>query len=208
VYIGSGNFTMTSGDISGNTTTASSNTAILTSQGGGVYVGSGSFAMSGGNVSGNTTTSSNLTSSNLSSSGGGVHINGGSFTMSGGAVSGNTVSGTAGYAKEALIAGIFNISGDARPERVFLYGNTRFITISGPLSGGTMLIDLWVSSSAPLADWVNKSILKLDSSYSEGDLATLKTHFVLGNSKRTDSPYTETPITGYTISNTGLFVTE
>jgi hypothetical protein len=39
-------------------------------------------------------------------------------------------------------------------------------------------------------------------------MAALKTYFSLGNSKMTQSPWTETPITGYVISDEGKFVTE
>jgi hypothetical protein len=68
-------------------------------------------------------------------------------------------------------------------------------------------IDLGVTSSEPLANWENKPVLTLDASYASGDLADLKTHFTLGNATLTYPPYTETPITGYEISDTGLFVT-
>jgi hypothetical protein len=214
VHIVGGSFTMSGGTVSGNDSTGPY------SYGGGVHITGGSFTLSGGMVSDNTSAYGSgvnvassgtfnmsdgwITGNIVSGGGGGVYIDGGSFTMSGGAVSGNTVSGTAGYAKEALIAGTFNISGDAQPERVFLYGNTRFITISGPLTGGPVPIDLGITGS--VSDWVNKQILK-DDPYT-GVLTTLKTHFTLGNYTMITSPYTETPITGYTISNTGLFVTE
>jgi hypothetical protein len=129
--------------------------------------------------------------------------------MSGGAVvRGNILSGTNGYGKEVLVkSGTFKLSGEAMPERVFLDGNTRFITIAGPLSGGVIPIDLGVTSVAPLTGYVNMPILKLDSAYS-GDMASLKDHFTLGNSKMTASPWTwtETAITGYKINDDGLFV--
>jgi len=68
VYVGSsGTFTMSGGEISGNSSR-------------GVYVDGGTFTMSGGEISGNTS----------SSYGGGVYVNGGTFTMSGGEISGNT----------------------------------------------------------------------------------------------------------------------
>jgi hypothetical protein len=165
-----------------------------------VYVAGGTFTMDGGAVSGNS-----------AEYGGGVYV-AGPFTMSGGAVSGNSLSGTGSYGREVLIAGIFIMSGSAQPERIFLYDNSRFITISGDLSGGTAtVIDLGINSGGSLTDWDNKQILQLDSSYSLGDLASLKTHFSLGNSQLTESPYTETPIptTGpgaYEIDDTGRFV--
>jgi hypothetical protein len=162
--------------------------------------------MTGGAISGNT-----ISSASTYSGGSGVYVyNSGIFNMSGGVVSGNTLSGTSGYGREVLLyRGTFRMSGDARPERVFLYDNAQFITIGGPLSGGSVPIDLGITSSAPLTDWETAPVLKLDTSYSEGDLASLKGHFTLGNSKRTDSsPYTEAaiPATDYEISDAGLFV--
>jgi hypothetical protein len=191
VYVSSsGTFSMSGGVVSGNTAVSS---------GGGVYVSSGTFSMSGGAVSGNT-----------SSSGGGVYVYGGTFSMSGGAVvRGNILSGSYSYGREVVVgSGTFKLSGEAMPERVFLYNNTRSLTISGPLGGAVIPIDLGVTGSAPLAGYVNAPILKLDSAYSSGDLASLKEHFTLGNSKDTNSSSPETAITGYTISDEGLFVAE
>jgi hypothetical protein len=71
-----------------------------------------------------------------------------------------------------------------------------------------MPIDLGIDSYTSLTSYIDRPILNLDSSYSAGDLSTLKNHFILGNSKRTDSSDIETPITGYKISDTGLFVAE
>ena len=177
------------------------NTTASSYSGGGVYVNSnGTFTMSGGAVSGNTASSY--------PGGGGVYVHSnGTFTMSGGAVSGNLLSGTNTYAKEMLVDGTFKISGSAWPERVFLYNNTRHITIAGPLSGGPVAIDLGITSSAPITSWINQQILRLDDSYSEGDLASLKDQFTLGNTKMTASPGTEEAITGYEINTSGEFVT-
>jgi hypothetical protein len=198
VYVSDMAFTMNGGTISGNTTTGGGG-------GGGVYVSDhyGVFTMNGGNIIGNTVT---ITTSS-GGGGGGVYVNDGTFTMNGGAVNGNTLSGTNTYGKEVLVrGGSFRISGDAWPERVFLYNNTRSITISGPLSNGLVPIDLGITSSAPLANWENAPVL---SYYGEGDLASLKTHFTLGNSKMTASPWgAETAIsaTDYEINDEGLFV--
>ena len=72
-----GNFTMNSGEISGNTTGGN---------GGGVYIYSGgTFTMHDGEISGNT--ASNTSQFGGTSSGGGVY---GSFTMENGKISGNT----------------------------------------------------------------------------------------------------------------------
>jgi hypothetical protein len=155
--------------------------------------------MSGGAVSGNT----------ASYSGGGVYVYDGTFSMSGGSVSGNILSSANSLGREVLIYdGTFNISGSARLERVFLYDNTRYITIAGPLSGPVIPIDLGVTSDAPILNWEGTQILRLDSSYTTGNLASLKGQFSLGNTKLRDSPYTETAIMGYTINEGGLLVTE
>jgi hypothetical protein len=196
VYVsGAGTFTMNNGMVSDNTSS---------SRGGGVSVGGhgsheneeATFTINGGTVSGNTS----------SSRGGGVYVfNDGTFTMSGGTVSGNTSS----FGDEVYVGkGIFTISGPARPERVFLNDNTQFIAIGGSLSSGTVPIDLGITGSAPLSGYVNKQILRLDNSYNLGDLASLKEHFTLGNAMLTESPYTETPITGYKIDDDGLFAAE
>jgi hypothetical protein len=201
VYVASnGTFAMSGGTVTGNSTTSFASS----SSGGGVYVNSGTFAMSGGAVTGNSTTTAYY-----SSSGGGVYVNNGTFAMSGGAVHSNTLSGTNYYGREVLVyGGTFRMSGEARPERVFLYNNARSITISGPLSGPVVPIDLGITSSAPLANYVNAPILKLDTTYDSGNLAELKAFFALGNSKYTASPWTETAITGYEISDEGKFVVE
>jgi hypothetical protein len=138
-----------------------------------------------------------------------VSVYNGTFSMSGGAVSGNILSGANNYGREVLVGGgTFNMSGGARPERVFLLTAARFITIAGPLSGPVTPIDLGVTSSAPLANYVNAPILMLDASYSAGNMADLKTRFTLGNSKMTDNSDPEAVITGYEISDTGRFVAE
>jgi formylglycine-generating enzyme required for sulfatase activity len=188
-YSFGGTVTINGGKMSGN---------IASSNGGGVYIYSGTVTMSGGEMSRNT----------ASSNGGGVYISGGTFTMNGGEVSGNIISGANSFAREVLVSGgTFSMSGAAWPERVSLNSNTQFITISGPLSGGTVPIDLGITSSAPLVSWENQPILKRASSYSEGNLASLKDHFALGNSKRTDTSDAEEPIpTDYEISDEGKVV--
>jgi hypothetical protein len=217
-----GTFSMSGGEVSGNTASSSGGGAYA--YGGGVYISalrvtsdgydgydiySGTFAMSGGTVSGNT-----VSSSSSYSLGGGVYVNDygiGAFTMSGGAVNGNVLSGPNSYGREVAINsnGTFKMSGEARPERIFF--RTYYyagLTISGPLSGPVIPIDLGITSSSSLEFWRSRSILKLDSSYSSGDLASLKNYFRLGNSKMTNSPYTEAAITGYEINDEGMFVIE
>jgi hypothetical protein len=102
-------------------------------------------------------------------------------------------------------AGTFKLSGDARPERVFLFDTSRFITIGGPLNGGTVPLDLVITGS--IHEWINGQILRLDSSYSSGNLAALKAYFTLGNAKIEWSD-TETPIAGYRIDDGGRFVAQ
>jgi hypothetical protein len=192
VRVFGGTFTMSGGAVSGNT---------ATTYGGGVSVSdsSGTFTMCGGAVSGNTATTN----------GGGVSVSGGTFTMSGGEVRDNILSGANSYGREVCFStGTLKMSGEPQPERVFLASNARFITISGPLSGGVIPIDLGVTSSASLTGYLNVPILKLDNAYLIPDLSGHKDYFSLGNAKRTDSPYTETAITGYTINDQGLFVAE
>jgi hypothetical protein len=130
--------------------------------------------------------------------------------MSGGAVSGNTSTAAAGrsFGREVLVNGSFKISGDAQPERIFLYKDDWYITISGDLSGPVIPIDLGIENSKPLSAWEGKQILQLDGAYS-GTLAGLKSHFSLGNAKRTDSlPYTEAAVTGYVIADDGEVAAE
>jgi hypothetical protein len=158
--------------------------------------------MSGGEVSGNS-----------AGMGGGVFFatSSGIFTMSGGTVAGN-IPGE-GRGKEVIVLGSspLILSGDAKPERVLLYGSTSFIKIAGPLTGGSppIALDLGITDSDPLANWVNKPILQLDASYNTGNLASLKDNFTLGNTQVTDKePYTKTAISGYKIADDGKFVSE
>jgi hypothetical protein len=220
VYVVTGTFDMSGGAVSGNTASydgggvyVSNNAAFnlsggavsgntSSSSGGGVYVSNdgAAFNMSGGAVSGNTTFSFSF------HYGGGV-VSGGIFNMSGGAVRNNTLSDANSYGREVLVyGGTFKLSGDAMPQRVFLYDSTGCITISGPLSGGTIPIDLGITSSAPLTDYKNIQILRKDSAYNSGNLAELKNHFSLGEAKRTDTSDAGTPIDGYKIDDDGYVV--
>jgi hypothetical protein len=198
VCVSGGTFTMSGGAVRGNTATA-----LGAVSGGGVYA-SGTFDMSGGAVSDNA-----ARSSSSSSSGGGVYVNAsGTFAMSGGEVRGNVLSDPNNYGKEVVVVGTLTLSGEARPERVFLSTKDKCITISGPLSGPVIPIDLGITGSAPLTGYVGQPILKLDGSYS-GNLAELKGSFMLGHYKMTATPWgAETPIEDYEISDGGLFVAE
>ena len=108
VYIDNGNFTLTGGTISGNTSA---------SNGGGVYLNGGTFTMKGGKISNNKTTSDasyggegggvyadgtfimndgEISGNASASSGGGVYLDSDSFTMNGGKISGNTSASNGG----------------------------------------------------------------------------------------------------------------
>jgi hypothetical protein len=199
-----GTFTMSGGEVSGNTASSSTHNAY----GGGVYV-FGTFPMSGGEVSGNTVSSSSDLA--YGGGGGGVSVGSGTFDMSGGVVSGNILSDTRSFGREVLVFtnGTFKMSGDARPQQIFLLNNTPYVTITGPLSGEPVPIDLGVFTNVALTNWLiswlGKPILALDSSYDTGNLAYLKTHFTLGNTKWTNlSPFTEAAIPDeYTIGDDG-----
>jgi uncharacterized repeat protein (TIGR02543 family) len=139
VRVNGGTFTMSGGEISGNTASASDN-------GGGVAVYDGTFTMSGGTVNGNTafgggggvavyggtfTMSGGTVNSNTSSyNGGGVVVGGGTFTMSNnGTISGNTANTGGGvYVRDS---GIFTMDGGA------ISGNS----ISGNDGGGVYVIN-------------------------------------------------------------------
>jgi uncharacterized repeat protein (TIGR02543 family) len=109
VYVANGTFTMSGGEISGNTTFS----------GGGVYVVSGRFTMSGGTISGNT----------ASRYGGGVYVVSGMFTMNDGEISGNTASRYGGgvYVDSG---GVFTMSDGE------ISGNTAHCYNSSPSYGG------------------------------------------------------------------------
>jgi hypothetical protein len=125
----SGSFTMSGGKISGNTATATS-----TSYGGGGVYSFGSFTMSGGEISGNTS----------SSSGGGVYVDpSGSFTMTGGEISGNAAAGSGGG---VYVYSNFTMSGTAKISNntssssgggVYFYSSRTFTMSGGEISGNT-----------------------------------------------------------------------
>jgi fibronectin type 3 domain-containing protein len=143
VYVNNGMFTMSGGEISGNTATAygggvyvsggvftmsdgeiNRNTAS-SSYGGGVYVSGGTFTMSGGEISGNTASYSS-SSYSYSSYGGGVYVSSGTFTMSGGEISGNTTSASSrSYGGGVYVSGgTFAMSGGE------ISGNTASASLS------------------------------------------------------------------------------
>jgi uncharacterized repeat protein (TIGR02543 family) len=96
VCVAGGTFTMSGGEISGNSCSASTffsdSSSSSYSLGGGVYVAEGTFTMSGGEITDNTCTTSSQSNASFSSSsyGGGVYIAGGTFIMSGGKIADNT----------------------------------------------------------------------------------------------------------------------
>ena len=132
VYIGeNGTFTMSGGEISGNTASRD--------QGGGVYIGeNGTFTMSGGEISGNT-----ASRDQGGFGGGGVYMSGnGTFTMSGGEISGNTSDFGGGvYMSDN---GTFTmsggeISGNTSPTGggVYMFDNGTLTMSGGEISGNT-----------------------------------------------------------------------
>lgn len=212
VYVNiGGTFTMSGGAISRNTASGGGGVCLFNS--------GSSFTMSGGAISRNSARSRGggvitWTNAPFTMSGGAISHNSagyncggvcaqGPFTMSGGLVGDNVVVGSSAqyvYGKEVVVisSGTFTMSAAARPERVLLSKNTNFITVAGPLSGGTVFVDLGISDDQTLADWVGKQIL---------DSADEKAHFTLGNVELFNSAsagYTATPIpAGYTIGNDG-----
>lgn len=124
VYVaGGGTFTLTGGNITGNTAAA----------GGGVYVDEGgTFTMAGGSINNNKATSGG---------GGGVMVNLGTFTLSGGSITGNATNDeTYGSGGGVCLYGTFYLSGDSiiqnntkagATDNLYLGWNT--IKITGPL---------------------------------------------------------------------------
>jgi hypothetical protein len=90
VYIKRGAFTMSGGEISGN----SAGQAAYAGDGGGVYIDYSTFTMTGGTISGN-----------IGNNGGGVYVSDYSFTMSGGEIKSNTAKGPSPYGGGIYIGG-------------------------------------------------------------------------------------------------------
>jgi hypothetical protein len=163
VYVDSnGTFTMSGGEIAGNTASSS----YSSSYGGGVYVSGGTFTMSGGEIAGNTASSSS------SSYGGGVYVaSNGTFTMSGGEIAGNTASSSSSssYGGGVYVAfnGTFTMSGGE------IAGNTASASsdssFSSPSSyGGGVYVDYgtFTMSGGEIAG--NTASSSSDSSYGGG----------------------------------------
>ncbi|MCL2193244.1 MAG: hypothetical protein FWB78_07600, partial [Treponema sp.] len=94
-----GTFIMNGGEISDNTVSSSTSSAItVISQGGGVFIANGGvFTMNDGIISGNQATATRIsgTSGNITAQGGGVHVaTGGMFNMNGGEMSDNQSTAT------------------------------------------------------------------------------------------------------------------
>jgi len=128
VFVSTGTFTMSGGEISGNDANGSTS-----SSGGGVY-NRGTFNMSGSAViSGNTANGNTATSG-----GGGVFDSGGIFNMSGGSISGNILTGANANGGGLYISvGTFRVGGAAK-----ILGNTKTSAGSNNvyLSGSTFII--------------------------------------------------------------------
>jgi hypothetical protein len=89
VYVDGGSFTMTDGNISGNTANYGNPDVEgrVIGNGGGVYPASGNFTMNNGKISGNN---ANYGKPDVEGYGGGVYLADGNFTMNNGEISGNT----------------------------------------------------------------------------------------------------------------------
>ncbi|MDR1216483.1 MAG: penicillin-binding protein activator LpoB [Treponema sp.] len=144
VFVSDGTFTMSGGEISGNSADES---------GGGVVVDGGTFTMSGGAISGNSanvgggvvvvwgmfTMSGGIISANNAEVGGGVSVYDGMFTMHGGEISGNSASSGGGVFVEGGTFMLSNgeISGNSvynSGSGVFVEGGT-FTMSDGEISG-------------------------------------------------------------------------
>ncbi|GHV74836.1 hypothetical protein AGMMS49940_21380 [Spirochaetia bacterium] len=133
VYVSGGTFTMSGGEISGNTATAS--TSQNSSYGGGVYISGGTFTMSGGKISENTASSSSSSASY--SYGGGVYVNGGTFTMSGGEIGGNTASSSSSSTSYSYGGGVYIGSGTfTKSTGCIIYGSNVSATLKNTASSG------------------------------------------------------------------------
>ncbi|MDR0444435.1 MAG: InlB B-repeat-containing protein, partial [Treponema sp.] len=164
----SGTFNMSGGTISGNTAGGNTN------YGGGVSLGGtgSTFNMSGGTISGNT--------AGASVNGGGVYLSGGTFTMSGGTISGNkSGSSDASSGKGVAVtttANIFIMSGTAKVDAdndVSLAAN-KFITI-----GGTLTATAPVATITPNAYAPGRQMLGKGSGVDDAALAAASTRFAV-----------------------------
>jgi hypothetical protein len=149
---GGGTFTMSDGEISGNTDS-------FGGRGGGVYVTNGEFTMSGGEISNNIipsqvgggvyvegskfTMSGGYISDNKARSAGGVCMSEGTFTMKGGEISGNSCTSTGGGGMWVISNGKFimkdeEISGNQTTNNPFYFGGGVGINDTGTfeMSGG------------------------------------------------------------------------
>ncbi len=118
-----GNFTMTGGSISNNTTGGS---------GGGVYNSStATFTMSGGSISNNT-----------ANYGGGVYnynySSGATFTMTGGSISDNTASSNGGGVYNSGSGATFTMTGGSISDNAANYGGGVYNTVTFTMSGGSI----------------------------------------------------------------------
>ena len=166
VDINGGTFTMSGGNIVGNTAT----------YGGGVYINVGTFTMSGGNIVGNTamygggvcsigtpysfstfkmSDSASIVGNSATNGGGVCGVGDSSFEMSGGSITGNTATGYGGgvdFSAGTFNAGTFKVSGtpvikdnivsvkdnivSRKTNNVDDEGEGNSITLAGPLTNG------------------------------------------------------------------------
>ena len=142
VVVSGGTFTMTGGNIAGNT-----------GSGGGVYLSKdGAFTMKGGSITGNSTTNlgggvfvdfgtftmegGKITGNASASNGGGVFVNAGTFTMKNGDITDNTASGGGGV---CIYSGSFTMSGgDITGNTAESFGGGVWLGGNSSMSGGSI----------------------------------------------------------------------
>ena len=190
VYIDNGNFTLTGGTISGNTSA---------SNGGGVYLNGGTFTMKGGKISNNKTTSDasyggegggvyadgtfimndgEISGNASASSGGGVYLDSDSFTMSGGKISGNTSASNGG--------GVYLRGGTVAMTGGAITGNNT-TTSENNCSGGVYVYDyysLTMSGTVRITDNYKNGTLE-NGVYVRGDNGTDGNVYLSGYQKIT-----------------------
>ena len=188
VYIDNGNFTLTGGTISGNTSA---------SNGGGVYLNGGTFTMKGGKISNNKTTSDasyggggvyadgtfimndgEISGNASASSGGGVYLDSDSFTMNGGKISGNTSASNGG--------GVYLRGGTVAMTGGAITGNNT-TTSENNCSGGVYVYDyysLTMSGTVRITDNYKNGTLE-NGVYVRGDNGTDGNVYLSGYQKIT-----------------------
>jgi hypothetical protein len=125
-------FTMTGGEISGNTTISSTEAAEVYNGGGGVYID----GLNGGNFTLDSSAGRSVISQNKSKNGGGVYVGDGEFTMNGSKISDNTAEESGGGVYiEDIYGATFTLNGG------MINGNTALMKGGGVFRGGSFTIN-------------------------------------------------------------------